>query len=80
METYRAPLTPSRLNMDEEPGAVINRLLEDGDVQIIDPPTASPFGQCSAPPCAANTAQLRANSETLADLLHNPPGLKKTRK
>ena len=24
--------------MDEEPGAVINRLLEDGDVQIIDPP------------------------------------------
>ena len=26
------------LNMDEEPGAVINRLLEDGDVQIIDPP------------------------------------------
>ena len=24
--------------MDEEPGAVIHRLLEDGDVQIIDPP------------------------------------------
>ena len=25
--------------MDEELGAVINRQLEDGDVQIIDPPT-----------------------------------------
>ena len=28
--------------MDEEPGAVINRLLEDGDVQIIDPPPPPP--------------------------------------
>ena len=34
MRLWRRP----GLNMDEEPGAVINRLLEDGDVQIIDPP------------------------------------------
>ena len=36
--------------MDEEPGAVINRLLEDGDVQIIDP--ASP-----PPPLSANVVR-----------------------
>ena len=83
METYRAPLTPSRLNMDEEPGAVISRLLEDGDVQIIDPPPPPP-----PPPCSANLVRrpvrqtlqkIRANSETLADLPHNPPGLINTR-
>ena len=61
--------------MDAEPGAVINRLLEDGDVQIIDPPPPPP----PLPTNVVNTAQLRAISETLADLLHNPPGLTKTR-
>ena len=61
--------------MDEEPGAVINRLLEDGDVQIIDPPPPPP-------PLSANVVRHPVQqtlhnfeSETLADLLHNLPGL-----
>ena len=69
--------------MDEEPGRpVINRLLEDGDVQIIDPPPPPP-------PLSANVVRHLVQQtlhnfgripKTFADLLHNPPGLIKTRK
>ena len=68
--------------MDEELGAVINRQLEDGDVQIIDPPTPpSPLSANVVRHAGQQTLHnFGENSETLADLPHNPPGLIKTRK